>query len=62
MAEIEQLQVCLKELLRNILIQSLPSVMAFFQKPPHRHGDRFPRCPDGWRRRRGGYQKDGAKG
>jgi len=40
----------------------LDTGLAFLQKPSHRHGNRFPRCRDSWRRRDGGYQKDGAKG
>src|SRR6266700_3839085 len=50
MTEIEQFQITQQEFLRDLLIQLLAGIMAFFQEPADRHGDRFFRGRyDRWR-------------
>src|SRR6266487_3750611 len=51
MAEIEQLQISLKEFFRDFVVQLLTGVMAFLQKPSHRHRDRLLRCRQKRKRR-----------
>ena len=41
MTEIEQFQITPQEFFRNLLVQLLAGIMAFFQEPADRHGDRF---------------------
>ena len=41
MAEIEKLEISLEKFLRNLVVQRLMGVMAFFQKPPDGNGDLF---------------------
>ena len=41
MTEIEKLEISLKKFLRDLVVQRLMRVVAFFQKSPDRNGDLF---------------------